>query len=89
MRDRLNRKMGSMDAEISNLKQKIEQHLMIEKSLKSSVSILLDHEKVSKFGDAIVPYTLEQKRTIVQIQDILKNLVKQQVYLVRVVRCLN
>ncbi|UCB47073.1 MAG: hypothetical protein JSV25_06575 [Spirochaetota bacterium] len=76
MRDRLDRKMGSLDAEIANLKQKIEQHLMIEKSLKSSVSILLDHEKVSKYRDAIVPYTTEQKKTIVQIQDILKNLQK-------------
>jgi hypothetical protein len=76
MRDRLERKKGSLDAEIANLKQKIEQHLMIEKSLKSSVSILLDHEKISKFGDAIVPYTTEQKKTIVQIQDILKNLQK-------------
>jgi hypothetical protein len=76
MRDRLERKKGSLDAELSNLKQRIEQHMMIEKSLRSSVSIILDHDTLPKYGNAIAPYTTEQKKTITQIQDILKGLLK-------------
>jgi hypothetical protein len=76
MRDRLERKKGSQDAELVTLQQKIEHHLMIEKSLKSSVSILLDHEHMEKYGNTIAPYTSDQKKTIVQIQDILKELSK-------------
>lgn len=76
MRDRLARKKGSKDAEIASLQQKIEHHLMIEKSLKSSVSILLDHEHMEKYGNTIAPYTPDQKKIIVQIQDILKELSK-------------
>ncbi|MBN2325411.1 MAG: hypothetical protein JXQ30_16920 [Spirochaetes bacterium] len=76
IKDRLARKKGSQDAELISLQQKIEHHLMIEKSLKSSVSILLDHERMEKYGDTIAPYTSDQKKIILQIQDILKDLSK-------------
>jgi hypothetical protein len=76
IKDRLARKRGSQDAELISLQQKIEHHLMIEKSLKSSVSILLDHEHMEKYGNTIAPYTSDQKKTILQIQDILKELSK-------------
>jgi hypothetical protein len=76
LRDRLERKKGSQDAELVNLKQKIEQHLMIEKSLHSSVSIIVNHEQLPKYGNTIAPYTPDQKKAIVQIQDILKSLLK-------------
>ena len=76
MRDRLERKKGSLDAELGNLKQKIEQHMMIEKSLRSSVSIILDHDTLPQYGNTIASFTTEQKKTIIQIQDILKSLLK-------------
>ncbi len=76
LKDKLDRKLGSKEAELANLKQKIEQHLMIEKSLKSSVSIILNHDTRHEYENAIAPYNIEQKKTISQIQDILKNLLK-------------
>jgi len=49
---------------------------MIEKSLKSSISIITNHDHVGDYGDVIAPYSVEQKKTLVQIQDIVKNLLK-------------
>lgn len=76
VRSKLERKMGAREAEFANLKQKIEQHLMVEKGLQSSISIILNHEKLPEFENNIAPYSNEQKKAISQIQDILKNLLK-------------
>jgi len=76
IKSKMERKVGSREAELANLRQKIEQHLMIEKSLKSSISIILNHETNPEYGDIIFPYNQEQKKTLLQIQDIVKNLLK-------------
>jgi len=76
MRSKLEGKIGAREAELTSLSQKVEQHLMIERSLKSSVSIILNHQKSTKYNDLIAPYDIDQKKTIIQIQDILKSLLK-------------
>jgi len=76
LRSRLERKTGAREAEIANLKQKIEQHILIEKSLKSSISIVTTHEELPEYGGIISSYTSEQKKALVQVQDIIKHLLK-------------
>jgi len=76
IRGKLERKSGAREAEIASLKQKMEQHLMIEQSLKSSVSIITSHNKLPEYGGIIEPYTREQKKAIIQLQEILKTLLK-------------
>jgi len=76
LRSKMERKIGARDAELSTMKLKTEQHLMIEKSLKSSISIITNHDHVGDYGDVIAPYSVEQKKALVQIQDIVKNLLK-------------
>lgn len=76
MKARLERKVGSRDAELANLKQKIDQHLMIERSLASSVSILCKHEYLPQYENIITPYNDDQKRLIGEIQEILRNLTR-------------
>ncbi len=76
LKSRLERKIGSREAELANLRQKIEQHLFIENSLKSSVSIITQHERLPEYGDLMAPYTMEQKKALVQVQDVAKNLQK-------------
>ncbi len=76
IRGKLDRKTGAREAEIASLKQKTEQHLMVEQSLKSSVSIITSHSNLPGYGGIIAPYTQEQKKAIVQIQEILKTLMK-------------
>ena len=71
---RFERKVGSRDAELANLKQKVEQHLMIERGLQSSVSMLIKHVSVPGYEEFIAPYTDEQKKLISDIQDILRSL---------------
>ncbi len=75
-RNKLERKSGARDAELANMKQKIEQHLMIEQSLRSSVSIITEHEHLADYGGIISPYTAEQKKALAEAQDILKSLQK-------------
>jgi hypothetical protein len=76
VKGKLERKSGAREAEIANLKQKVEQHTLIEQSLKSSLSIITQHEQLPDFGGIIAPYTTEQKKAISEAQDILKNLQK-------------
>jgi len=76
LKSKMERKIGSKEAELVNLRQKIEQHLMIEKSLKSSTSIILNHETSPEYGEFITPYNHEQKKALLQIQDIVKSLLK-------------
>jgi len=76
VREKLERKLGSKEAELASLKQKVEQHEMLEKSLKSSVSIILNHERLPEYGNIIAPYTNEQKKALSQMQDIIKDLLK-------------
>jgi hypothetical protein len=76
LQGKLERKTGARDAEIASLRQKIEQHLMIEQSMKSSISIITSHEERPGFNGLLAPYTQEQKKAIVQLQDILKTLLK-------------
>ena len=73
MKARLERKIGSRDAELSNLRQKIEQHLILEKTLTSSVSILCRHEKLPQYKNIIAPYNDDQKKIISEIQDLLRS----------------
>ncbi len=73
---RMERKTGAREAEIASLRQKMEQQLMVEQSLKSSISIITSHNKLLEFGGIMAPYTQEQKKSILQLQDILKTLMK-------------
>ncbi len=75
-REKLERKLGSKEAELTSLRQKIEHHEMIEKSLQSSVAIILKHERLPEYGNIIAPYTQEQKKALIQLQDIIKTLIK-------------
>jgi hypothetical protein len=74
--NKLERKSGARDAEIANLKQKIENHTMIERSLSSSVSIITHHDQLSEYGGILAPYTGEQKNALSQLLDIVKSLQK-------------
>lgn len=76
LKAKFERKTGSRDAEFTNLRQKIEQHLMIEKSLSNNISILLKHELIPEYNNAIAPYNPEQKKLLLQTQDILRSLTK-------------
>jgi hypothetical protein len=74
---RLERKKGSREAELANYRQKMEQHLLLEKSLHGSVSMLIKHETLSgNSGTLIAPYGEEQKKLIPKIQDLLRRLVR-------------
>ncbi|MFW6138238.1 MAG: hypothetical protein ACOC7U_03595 [Spirochaetota bacterium] len=76
LKSKMERKQGSREAELANLRQKLEQHQAVEKSLSSSLSLILDHQKMPGYGDMAAPYTPEQKKALVQIQDIAKELLK-------------
>ena len=76
IREKLERKLGSKEAELTSLRQKVEQHEMLEKSLKSSVSIILNHERLPDYGNVIAPYSNDQKKALSQMQEIIKNLQK-------------
>ena len=76
MREKLERKLGSKEAELASLKQKMEHHVMLEKSLKSSISIILNHERLPDYGNIIAPYSIEQKKALSQMQEIIKDLQK-------------
>jgi hypothetical protein len=75
-RAKLERKTGSKDAELVNLKQKINHHLVIEKNLSSIVSMLIKHQTLPEYDGTNAPYTAEQKKLIPKIQDILRNLAR-------------
>lgn len=72
MKNKLESKVGVRDAEMANLRRKIEHRSLIEKGLKSSVAILLDNEQEEK----LAPYTAKQKKVIGQLQDIIRKLLK-------------
>ncbi|MGQ9615827.1 MAG: hypothetical protein ACUVWJ_05425 [Spirochaetota bacterium] len=76
LKSRLERKLGSREAEITNLRQKVEQQLLTEKSLQSMVSIITQHINVPDYGNLIAPYSNEQKKALTEIQDIVKSLQK-------------
>ena len=76
VKSKMERKAGAREAEIASLKQKIEQHLMVERSLSSTVSVIVEHEKREEYGGIITPYSTEQKRALLQVQDIAKSLIK-------------
>jgi hypothetical protein len=76
IKSKMERKSGAREAEISGLRQKIEQHLLIEKSLQSSVAIIVNHLKKDEFGGIIAPYTPDQKKALLQVQDLVKTLLK-------------
>jgi len=74
---RLERKKGSREAELANYRQKMEQHLLLEKSLHGSISMLIKHETLpGNRGTLIAPYSEEQKRLIPKIQDLLRGLIR-------------
>ncbi len=73
---KLDRKIGSKNAELVNFRQKSEQHLMIEKSLKSCITIILNHDLISEYEKVIAPYNSEQKKALLQAQNITKSLIK-------------
>ncbi len=73
---KLDRKRGSKDAEHVNFKQKSEQHRMIEKSLKSCITIILNHDLISEYENVLAPYNSEQKKALLQVQNITKSLIK-------------
>ncbi len=76
MRNKMERKSGAREAEVASLKQKIEQHLMVERSLSSTVSVITNHDKIDEYGGIITPYSPEQKRALLQVQDVVKSLLK-------------
>ncbi len=76
MKSKMERKAGAREAEIASLKQKIEQHLMVERSLSSTVSVIAKHETRDEYGGIITPYSNEQKKALLQVQDIAKSLIK-------------
>jgi hypothetical protein len=76
LKEKIERKAGARTAELANLKQKIDILTDIEINLKQRVESLLAHEPVSDFDGLPAPYTLEQKRTLAQLQDVLRNLAK-------------
>jgi hypothetical protein len=76
LKEKIERKAGARVAELANLKQKIGILNEVEINLKQCVESLLNHESIPDFDGLIAPYTLEQKRSIAQLQDILKNLAK-------------
>jgi hypothetical protein len=73
---KIERKSGSKEAELVNMKQKIEHHLLYEKSLKSCVEIIVKHNMAPGLEGIIAPYSPEQKKALAQMQDIGKTLVK-------------
>ena len=76
IKSKLERKKGSLEAEYTSLKSKIEQHLLLEKSLKSSVNIITNHLPVPGREDLITPYTEDQKKALTQLLDIVRSLQK-------------
>ena len=73
---KLERKSGSKEAELANMKQKIEHHLLYEKSLKSCVEIVIKHNMAPGLQGIIAHYSPEQKKALVQMQEIIKTLIK-------------
>ena len=76
LKSKMERKSGAREAEIASLKQKIEQHRMVEQSLQSSVDLVMHHEKMHQFGGLMATYTQEQKKALAQVQDIARSLLK-------------
>ncbi len=74
---RLERKKGSREAELASYRQKMEHHLLLEKSLEGSVSMLMKHEMLpGKNGTLIAPYSEEQKKLIPKLQDLIRSIVR-------------
>jgi hypothetical protein len=76
LREKMERKMGARNAELANLKQKIGQHLAIENGLKSCLSTLMNHSRFPEDENLILPYSADQKKSILKAQDTLKTLLK-------------
>ena len=76
LKEKIERKAGARSAEIVNLQQKIFQLNEIEQSLKQTVETLMKHDPVLDIDGLTAPYSLEQKKAIAQIQDILRALAK-------------
>lgn len=76
VKTKLDRKKGSKSAELANFKQKSGQHRIIEKSLKSCITIILNHDLISEYENVIAPYNSEQKKALLQVQNIVKSLIK-------------
>jgi hypothetical protein len=76
LKSKMERKSGAREAEVASLKQKIEQHLMVERSLRGSVEVILKHERLADYGGIVAPYSTEQKKTLVQMQETAKSLLK-------------
>jgi len=76
VKSKMERKSGAREAEVASLKQIIEQHLLVEKSLASTGSIIANHEKSNEYDGLITPYSPEQKRALLQVQDVVKTLLK-------------
>jgi hypothetical protein len=76
MKSKMERKSGAREDEITSLKQKIEQHIMTERSLSSTISVITKHETRDEYGGIITHYSPEQKRALAQVQDIVKSLLK-------------
>jgi hypothetical protein len=76
LKEKIERKAGARVAELANLKQRIGILNEIENNLKQCVESLLTHESIPDFDGLSAPYTVEQKRTLAQLQDVLRNLSK-------------
>ena len=72
----LEKAMGKLDGAQSMLKAKDAERSSLENSLKESMEIIDDHSLLDDFEDINEGYTESQKRTINDIQEILKNMLR-------------
>jgi len=76
LRQSLEKSMGKLEGVRTLLKAKDEERLALEHGLAESLSVITEHFSLDDFTDINACYTEPQKRTIFDIQEILKNMLR-------------
>jgi hypothetical protein len=76
MRQLYEKAMGKFDGVVSLLKTKDQERIRLEQSLGECISVITEHFPLDDFDDINACYTEPQKRTINDIQEILKGMLR-------------